>query len=106
MKEFILNNWKTILLICFAIAELLVLVLKKSVKVDSTDSKISRLVAFYISVAERLIGKGQGAVKKSYVIESVKDFLKLDSSYDEVISTYIENILSTPQKKGIDDEKK
>lgn len=104
--EFIIENWKWLLEIAFAIAGILVVVLKRKVKVfDSIKEIILSVLPAYISVAENSFDDGQ--VKKSFVLSSIQEFLEnkfgnIDMDlYIDFIEDSIESILSTPQKKGV-----
>lgn len=109
MDEFLVflsENWKWLVALGLAIAEILFVVLKKRVKVfDSIKEIILSILPSYINVAEQLSPYGEE--KKEFVFESVVKYLtnKFDNfdvnSYVDFIKDSIESILSTPQKKGV-----
>ena len=108
MKEFfdfIAENWKILLAIGLAIANLLVCIFRKKVKVvDSIREFILDHLPMFISSAEKLFSKGSD--KKRFVLDSINQLLKINFSvgiedYIDFVDLAIEKILSTPEKKGI-----
>lgn len=101
MKEFIFENWQYLLCGLFFVVEVVLILIKKPFKLDTKKEEILRVLPLFIEIAERLFSvSGSGSEKLSFVIESIKNLLKLDSSYDGFINASIEAILSTPTKKG------
>lgn len=98
MKEFVIQNWKTLVVLAFAIAEVILLIFKKTIKLDTTKEKILNSLPVCIHLAEQLFESG--SLKKDFVIKTVKEIFSLDSSFDSFIGSAIEKILSTPEKKG------
>jgi len=102
MKEFIINYWQLLLVGLLAIVEILLLILKKPIKVETIKEEILRILPFYIALAEKVYSQsGSGNEKIEFVLSSIKELLKLDGSLDSFIREAIEAILCTPTKKGI-----
>lgn len=100
MKEFLISNWQWIACLVVGTIELFFVIFKKSTKVNTIREKILDLLPVCISLAEEFIGAGNGSTKKSFALDLVKKLLKLDDSNDAFISSAIESILSTPEKKS------
>lgn len=108
MKEFfdfIAENWKILLAIGLAVANLLVCIFRKKVKVvDSIREFILDHLPMFISSAENLFSKGSD--KKHFVVDSIDRLLHVNfgvgiEDYIDFVDLAIEKILSTPEKKGI-----
>lgn len=100
MKDFIINNWQWIACLVVGTIELFFVIFKKSQKVDTLKEKILSLLPVLISMAEELLGPGVGSEKKRFVSDLLHRLLRIDSSYDQFVSSAIESILSTPTKKA------
>lgn len=113
MKEFFVQNWKLLVLCFCALLELisvvnLLILQRKKTGDDSVQFVISKLPSF-ISSVEKVVGAGQGSIKKSAVLEVAIDLYKKltgikiteDSKIALRFGEAIEEILSTPQKKGV-----
>lgn len=108
MKEFfdfIAENWKILLAIGLAVANLLVCIFRKKVKiVDSVREFILDHLPMFISSAENLFSRGSD--KKQFVLDSINQLLMINfnvgiDDYIDFVDLAIEKILSTPEKKGI-----
>ena len=99
MIDFLVNNWHWLLCLVLCLVELLLVIFKKSIKFDTVREKIMAFLPVCISLAEEVIGSGNGSKKKDYVIALIKSSLDLKDDYDSFISSAIESILSTPTKK-------
>ena len=64
-------------------------------------AKIVQKIPIYIEQAEQVLGAGTGKAKLQYVLNQLKvDCTMANIEYDEQgLTTEIENILKTPQKK-------
>lgn len=100
MKVFLVNNWQWIACLVIGTIELFFVIFKKSQKLDTVKEKILALLPVVIRLAEEVLGPGVGAEKLAFVHNFLHDFYKLDDSYDQFITSAIENILSTPEKKS------
>lgn len=113
MKEFFVQNWKLFVLCFCALLELisvvnLCILYRKKSGDDSVQFVITRLPSI-ISSVEKLVGAGEGLTKKSYVLELAIDLYKKltgikitnDSKIALRFDEAIEEILTTPQKKGV-----
>lgn len=106
MKDFIFTYWREILyVICALVSLVLFIVRKPSVKVvDSITERILLLAPAAISKAEEVYGSGHGSEKFLFVIDLLKLAIEEDGFVisDKIIkfmTSYVEAILSTPQKK-------
>ena len=105
---FIVAHWRAIADVCAALFCLVVfLCRKKPVKViDTIYQELTKLILTGINEAEEDHGAGNGENKKLQVIELVKTWLSIKhpevdaKTYLTFASAMIEEILSTPQKKG------
>lgn len=101
----LLENWKILLALILALANLFVCIFRKKVKVvDSIREFILDHLPMFISSAEKLFSNGSD--KRQFVLDSVDQLLKINFSvgiddYIEFVELAIEKILSTPEKKGI-----
>ena len=100
-----MENWKLVAFgLCLCIELVLFLIKKKPIKVvDTIYQQIYKLVICCIKVVER---PGNGSQKKTAVLSMVQEWLaekhpEVDFQiYLDFASKLIEDILSTPQKKG------
>lgn len=114
--KFLSEYWQEIAVITISFATLLVSILRKKVSLDIPESILDDVLVKlpgWIADAESL--NKDGSVKLQYVINHACEFLseKLNIHYYKSLSLYsdwiescVENILSTPTKKGISYEKK
>lgn len=105
MKEFLVNNWQWIACLVIGTIELFFVIFKKSQKLDTVKEKILALLPAVIGLAEEVFGPGVGSKKKAFVLNEIKQIfavghVNLGDSYDSFISSAIESILSTPEKKS------
>lgn len=111
MKEifdFIVKYWKYISVLLILIVEIIIFVIKKKpVKViDSVKGFISAALPGLIELAEsQFPAGGHGQEKFELVFNLLKELLQengyeMTSTLNEFTCKQIENILSTPQKKG------
>lgn len=110
MKEFIIENWRWILEIVFAVIALIFCLIRKKPignQLDSILKNLYSLLPILVYDAEQTDLKGSS--KKDYVISKCLDYLykRIDLSpsemanVKELLSNQIELILSTPRKKVI-----
>lgn len=99
MLDFLVNNWQWLSCLVLCLVELLLVIFKKSIKLDTVREKIMAFLPVCISLAEEVFGSGNGSQKKDFVISIIKSSLDLKDNYDSFISSAIESILSTPAKK-------
>lgn len=114
--EFLASHYKLIVLCIVVIFEVVLICLnrRKPVKVvDAITTTIQDVLPSLILVAEQSFrGQQQGANKLMMVLELVHNYLRSKYGfsteqvleYDDYIKNKIEAILSTPQKKGNNDE--
>lgn len=94
------------LLVSILVMVILSVLKKKPVKVvDTLKEKILSQLPLVMLEAEKKYGAGHGAEKLQFVIDFFiwsfdKNGLTLGKTYIEFIKESVENILSTPQKKG------
>ena len=113
MKEFFAENWKFIVYIVFAILGIVITLCKKTKVVSKTvDTPFERVMALLPSLiveAEKSGMKGESKLN-SVVFAALGILQKLcqrDLSFEEIddyrdaIIKAIEQILETPQKKGV-----
>lgn len=110
MKEFFLNYYKEIIvLFCFVLELVLsvVAIIKKVKKQGSLYTDILVKLPDIISKVEKIIGSGNGSQKLQVVLKVVNDLVvsetgkEMTSSDRKFVSEAIEEILTTPQKKGV-----
>ena len=109
MIEFLKENWKLILEIVVLLASVIFFVVKKKPLklVDGVKSRIVKFLPAIIKCVEK-DSKGKGAEKMAEALSMVHILLYEDfdmneedvSQYDQFVIDRIEDILSTPQKKG------
>ena len=109
MREFIISHIDSLISLVISLAILLIAILKKKVKISDVFEMVLTVLPGYISYAEKTYSDGRS--KYGYVFNRCVDLLVMltNDSNEEVIKKYaikidiaIENILSTPQKKGCD----
>jgi len=114
MKEFIIANYKLLILCFCALLELVsiitlsILTSKKTKKNEPYYQVISKL-PLIIEKVEKFIGSGNGAKKKAKVLsialDSYKALTGIELAKDSKIAVWIdeaiEEILKTPQKKEV-----
>lgn len=115
MKEFIVENYQLIILVCACLLDVLLFVL--GIKKKKGFSPLNEVIAALpkmIYKAEKQYGAGNGSSKKLMVLDLAlnlyKEITGVDVDYKswiaDDISSQIEMILRTPQKKeGKIDEK-
>lgn len=107
--HFIKENYEVIILVGACLLDLvlfLVGVLKK--KKTTPLGQVVQVLPIMIRKAEEKLGSGNGALKKQFVMDAALNFyqrltgvaLTDDSCLADEISHAIEEILSTPTKKG------
>ncbi len=105
--EFVVKYWKYISIGLVIFCNLLLFILKKKpVKiVDSITECLLLNIPVWIDMAELTGEKGQ--TKLDYVLDLAKKFLEEhfpDANYffyESAIKEFVEDVLSTPQKKGV-----
>lgn len=106
--KFIVDNWEIFSLIFTVLIEVTVFCIIRIRKKSKVDfSEIVANIPQFIAMAEEIVGAGSGSVKNTYVTSMVSQLmlqggysLKEVNSKTDYIKECIENILSTPQKKG------
>lgn len=110
--EFLRENWRFLVELLCLVLSIILLLLKKKNKVVISSSVISDVLVnlpAYIEHAEEKYGSGHGNEKLKFVMSEAIKFLEIETglstadilrSYGETLILNIENILSTPQKKG------
>ena len=115
--DFILDNWYYLLSILILLLSFIISIVRKRANsnlVDSVKSSLLELLPGFISLAE--ISEVPGADKKNFVIDLALDRISsllgcklsdADRAYwISFISSSLESILSTPQKKSVSKEVK
>lgn len=115
--DFIVDNWYYLLSILILLLSFIISIVRKRVNsnlVDSVKSSLLELLPSFISLAE--VSEVPGEDKKNFVINLALDRISsllgcklsdADKSYwVSFISTSLESILSTPQKKSVSKEVK
>lgn len=114
MKEFFVQNWKLLIICGCAFIELVLMIISICKKSKSNEpltmvlAKLPKIVAF----VEKSIGAGRGDIKKESAVQIALDLyesytgLKITegSRLASIISEAIEEILLTPQKKGVNND--
>lgn len=111
MKEFILTYYKELIALgCFLIELLftVVILIKKSKKDTGVVGAILSNLPAVINLVEKKFGSGTGTTKKVQALDTALELyrsmtgvcLTYDSQIAHILSDAIEDILSTPQKKG------
>lgn len=109
--DFLVSHWKLIALAVLVILDAVLIILnrRKPVKVyDGIHTAICSVLPQLIKDAESSYCSGHGSEKLSMVKELIFNYLcavygmKMEEAiqYDDFITRQIEEILSTPQKKG------
>lgn len=108
MIQFLQDYWFVVVSIVLAVAELLILVLKKN-KINVMDSafeSVLQKLPAIINSAEKIFGAGNGDKKKTWCLQFAKGLYESLGGVDDkdyvgvLLSRAIEDILATPQKKG------
>ena len=115
--DFILDNWYYILSILILLLSFIISIVRKRANsnlVDSVKSSLLELLPSFISLAE--VSEVPGEDKKNFVINLALDRISsllgcklsdVDKSYwVSFITSSLESILSTPQKKSVSKEVK
>lgn len=109
MKDFIANYWKELIaLVCFLleITISIILLVKRNKKESPVISEIVLKLPSIISHAEKVFPSGNGASKLELVLSVIDKLFKKETgnpmtkSESKFFVEKIEEILSTPQKKG------
>lgn len=105
--EFCKNHWQLLVTIGLNLISILILLIKKKVKIVDYLTGLLSILPSYINEAENT-GKS-GSEKYALVFSKCINYLvevtgktseKVIWQYSKAIDTSIENILSTPEKKG------
>lgn len=109
IKDFIVQNWYYIALIFIAICNMILLICKKN-KVVQEDTLFTKLLEILPVMIRRAEDTGLDGVNKlTFVIDTAMSWLAdytgkntacIRATYQERVITAVENILSTPEKKG------
>lgn len=108
--NFLRDHWQLISFILVIILEIVLLIVKRfKVIVKMPDDTLEQLIT-YVKDAEDIYGSGHGEEKLNYVIKRYFQENDFDDSFktsiEFCIKLLVEQILSTPQKKGLKDESK
>lgn len=114
--EFLKENYQLVALIGSFFVDLvlaIICIVLKNRKDDPVLSIISDMLPGFIKEAENQIGAGHGSEKLTFVLKKVEQTYKKLTGVGLSLTGYlyrffvnrIENILSTPSKKGKNDEK-
>ena len=105
--QFIIDNWQFFGSILLSLITFIVLVCKKKTKVvDAINIVIQKLVVDFVKLAEEKFGAGNGQTKHNFVFNGCVSYIREyfpeinPHDYYSLINETIEDILSTPQKKG------
>ena len=109
MKEFIFTYWKELVSLLLAFLTLLICLFKRKGKVDPVVETIYNCIPSFILDAEKKVGSGKGALKKSLVMGLVSKYYKKLSGLDLPVKSslyadfqhFVEEVLECPQKKEI-----
>lgn len=109
MKEFLVQNWYYLALILIALCNMILLIFKK-LKITQVDNIFTKLLEVLPIMIRKAEETGlDGKTKLSFVLDLALDWLKdytgkerveLRSEYYDRLISCVENILSTPEKKG------
>lgn len=108
MKEFLLTNFKEIIILACFLVEMIVLsvaIVKKSKKGSSLYSDILSSLPEIVSRVEKTIGAGHGAEKLRLVLDIVSNLVlketgeKMTQADSKFFTSMVEKILDTPEKK-------
>lgn len=103
LKNFIVENWQFISSALLALLTIIAMIIKKKPINKYVDEFYGELVSL-IQAAEISFGSGSGKDKKKFVLGT---FMARHPDYDVYqVSDAIEDILTTPLKKGDQDGKK
>ena len=108
MLEFLLAYWKLITLVLLIIVNIIINLVRRPKVIDTIIDTINSYVPTAINDAEKAIGSGNGSSKLNYAVNNVISYLEFRFNlshsvlerYKKYIVVAIENVLSTPQKKG------
>lgn len=108
MLDFLLTYWKLITLVILVVINIVISLIRRPKVIDTIIDTINSYVPIAINDAEKAIGSGNGSSKLNYAVNNVISYLdfrfNLGSNvlerYKKYIIVAIENVLSTPQKKG------
>lgn len=105
--NYLKSNWDFLVILLVAIANIIIGLFRKKVKVSDVFSGLLMELPSYINVAEgqALSGEAKYTAVLSMCIRYLMSVTGLSSEectekYSVLIDTAIESILSTPQKKG------
>lgn len=103
--NFIRDNWQYISSVIVIIITIIAMLIKRKPVTEVHDDSVISHILDYVIQAEEIFGHGHGADKLDYVkkclVNSGKD-AGLDMSTIEML---VEYVLSSPQKKGVSNEK-
>lgn len=108
MVNFLLMYWRILVLVALIVINIIISLVRKPKVLNTIIDTINQYVPTAINEAERAIGEGNGASKLNYAINNVLNYLEFRFNisgyalerYKKYIAIEIENVLSTPQKKG------
>ena len=108
MLDFLLTYWKIITLVALIVINITINLVKKPKVIDTIIDTINSYVPTAINDAEKAIGPGNGSSKLNYAVNNVLNYLEFRFNltnivlqrYKKYIVLAIENVLTTPQKKG------
>ena len=110
--DFLRDNWKILAEVILLVISLLIIVFRKKTKInipESTIVELYNLIPDLINRAEQEIGAGHGELKLQYVLKCATLFIcsQLGITVSDIpqklilsITNQVEEVLSTPHKKG------
>lgn len=107
--EFVIAHWDLILSVAvFILSFILALLKKKPVEVvESLKGMLMQLLPYWINEAEvKFPGESRGLEKINYVVDKAQSWFneqgfKFGIFYNSFVRDQVEQILSTPKKKGV-----
>lgn len=98
--NFLKENYQFVIYVSVILVELILIICKKSTKIDSVKEQILKFLPFAINLTEQFLNLDSSSIKLSFCIDTVKEHFGIKTSdYDEFIKNSIESILTTPKKK-------
>ena len=102
------NNLTFLVSVGIGLIEFIILIVyRKRVKINEFvlhDSSFNNRIVDLIQAAEKLYGSGQGKEKLQYVVDQLCSLVPAETRAftEKIVKARVEQILATPQKKGVD----
>lgn len=103
--DWITNNISVVISMGLGLVEFILLIIIKRNKTTIVDDGVYNVLVSLIRQAEKIFGAGLGDKKLNYVLNAFIEKFPKYKGLENIIQTFIEDILSTPQKKGVNDGK-